>query len=740
MIKKILIFLSLLFSITVYGNSSWEQVTKASYGFLSDVFFLNNNLGWVVGNNGTILRTVDGGHTWLEPANPLPVEVSMYSVYFVNENVGYAGGTHDLILKTIDGGANWSVVSFTSVNGSIRAIYFADENKGWVLSSTSGGGQISYTTNGGANWVAQATETSVNLKAMSFSSSGHGVCVGGRSGGFAFYYTTDGLAWTKAPIPTGIPAVYSRTDIYGVGMANDNVACATGWGSSAAGLQPTFTLRTTDGGANWTYSTQAEEDRLYVNMYDIAFKDELTGIAVGGSVYKGGVAYKTVDGGVTWKEVYLPVGFAGKAISFVNNKICIVGGGGGIVLSEDNGETWELIPSVVNSTLYDIDLLSSGTIVAAGFYGAVLKSVDKGFTWTSSYVSDKNVCSTIRDIYFLDENIGYTAKTNRIVSKTTHGGNTWKQIMPDTSVSGYANWGVQFIDENVGFVVGANGDAGVFYKTVNGGESWSLNNSSFGTLLKGLHFFDKNNGVVVGEGSVVAYTSNGGADWTAATLNNMPSGKYDFEMVEFLNNNFGLAAGEQLIKTVDGGKTWEYIAVADLSKKIKGIAIVNESIWYLAGDKYLLVTEDGGINWRDVVDLSIVTARQTYDVMVDSKGYTWLACGASEIYKGVPTVDVKLVDSNLPNKFILKANYPNPFNPSTKIKYSIPVINSLSSSNVTLKVYNLLGEEVATLVNEAQQSGTYEVEFNASKLTSGVYIYKLQNAGFSQSRKMLLIK
>ena len=740
MIKKILFLLTFLLSVTVQGNSSWEQVTKASYSFFSDVFFLNNNLGWVVGNDGTILRTIDGGHTWLEPANPLPVTVSMYSVYFVNENIGYAGGVHDLILKTTDGGANWSVVPLTSVDGSIRAIYFADENKGWVLSSTSGGGEISYTTNGGTNWTSQVTETSVNLKAMSFSSSGHGVCAGGRSGGFAFYYTTDGLTWTKAPIPTEIPAVYSRTDIYGVGMASDNVACATGWGSSAAGLQPTFTLRTTDGGANWTYKTQAEDDRLYVNMYDIAFKDELNGIAVGGSVYKGGVAYKTTDGGVTWKEVYLPVGFAGKAISFVNNKICIVGGGGGIVLSEDNGETWELIPSIVNSTLYDIDLLPNGTIVAAGFYGAVLKSVDKGYTWTSSYVSDKNVCTTIRSIHFLNENIGYTTQRNRIVSKTTDGGATWKQIMPDTSVNGYTNWDVQFIDENSGFVVGENGNAGAFYKTENGGESWSLNRTSFGTLLKALCFFDKNNGVVVGEGSVVSYTSNGGTDWTAATLNNMPSGKYDFEKVEFINNSFGIAAGEQLIKTVDGGKTWEYVPVTDLSKKIKGIAIVNELIWYLAGDKYLLVTEDGGATWRDVVDLNIVTARQTYDVMVDRKGYTWLACGASEIYKGVPTVDVKLVDNNLPNKFMLQANYPNPFNPSTKIKYSIPLDVNSEASIVTLKVYNLLGEEVATLVNKAQQSGTYEVEFNASELTSGVYIYSLQNAGFSQSRKMLLIK
>ena len=101
-----------------------------------------------------------------------------------------------------------------------------------------------------------------------------------------------------------------------------------------------------------------------------------------------------------------------------------------------------------------------------------------------------------------------------------------------------------------------------------------------------------------------------------------------------------------------------------------------------------------------------------------------------------------------PNSFTLSQNYPNPFNPSTKIRYSIPsVISSEARNLVTLKVYDILGTEVATLVNEEQSAGFYEVEFGGSQLTSGVYIYKIQiypanggAEGFSETRKMILTK
>ncbi|MBU0475311.1 MAG: T9SS type A sorting domain-containing protein [Bacteroidetes bacterium] len=97
-------------------------------------------------------------------------------------------------------------------------------------------------------------------------------------------------------------------------------------------------------------------------------------------------------------------------------------------------------------------------------------------------------------------------------------------------------------------------------------------------------------------------------------------------------------------------------------------------------------------------------------------------------------------DVSIISQFSLEQNYPNPFNPSTVIKYSIPNAGKSEMSNVKLVVYDILGSEVATLVNDKQVAGNYEVKFDASNLSSGVYIYQLQSGGVLKSRKMLLLK
>jgi len=96
----------------------------------------------------------------------------------------------------------------------------------------------------------------------------------------------------------------------------------------------------------------------------------------------------------------------------------------------------------------------------------------------------------------------------------------------------------------------------------------------------------------------------------------------------------------------------------------------------------------------------------------------------------------EIEQSPLENKiYYLSNNFPNPFNPTTKIKYSIPKL-----SFVTLKVFDVLGKEIETLVNKDKHTGNYEVEFNAAHLPSGVYFYKLQAGNYIETKKMLLLK
>ena len=109
---------------------------------------------------------------------------------------------------------------------------------------------------------------------------------------------------------------------------------------------------------------------------------------------------------------------------------------------------------------------------------------------------------------------------------------------------------------------------------------------------------------------------------------------------------------------------------------------------------------------------------------------------------GIITSDEQTSDEILPQKFKLEQNYPNPFNPTTKIKYSLPNVRNAYKRplQTTLKVYDILGREVVTIINERQQPGYYEVEFNAANLSSGIYFYKLKAGDFLLTKKMILLK
>jgi glucuronoarabinoxylan endo-1,4-beta-xylanase len=105
------------------------------------------------------------------------------------------------------------------------------------------------------------------------------------------------------------------------------------------------------------------------------------------------------------------------------------------------------------------------------------------------------------------------------------------------------------------------------------------------------------------------------------------------------------------------------------------------------------------------------------------------------LYNGTPSTGVNPIEDMLPKKFSLSQNFPNPFNPTTVISYQLPISNW-----VTLKVYDVLGKEVASIVNGVEEPGYKSVKFDATKLSSGPYFYRLQAGSFVQTNKMLLMK
>jgi hypothetical protein len=103
-------------------------------------------------------------------------------------------------------------------------------------------------------------------------------------------------------------------------------------------------------------------------------------------------------------------------------------------------------------------------------------------------------------------------------------------------------------------------------------------------------------------------------------------------------------------------------------------------------------------------------------------------------------VGIQNISTEIPSVFTLEQNYPNPFNPTTKIKFALPPAVNGRDRSVKFVIYDILGHEVATLVNEQLKPGTYEVDFNGSNYSSGIYYYTLQTQQFNQSKRMVLIK
>jgi hypothetical protein len=154
---------------------------------------------------------------------------------------------------------------------------------------------------------------------------------------------------------------------------------------------------------------------------------------------------------------------------------------------------------------------------------------------------------------------------------------------------------------------------------------------------------------------------------------------------------------------------------------------------YAVGTGEIWKTTDAGLSWSNIIDPAVVTGT-LYSVAVDKSGDPWVGAASSTIFTTSGTVGVN-GGGPVATEYRLDQNYPNPFNPSTTIAYQVG-----KTGNVRLAVYDLLGREVAVLVNERKNAGSYEARFDASTLATGLYLYRVTADGFVQAKKMLLVK
>ena len=409
-----------------------------------------------------------------------------------------------------------------------------------------------------------------------------------------------------------------------------------------------------------------------------------------------------------FEQSFYPADFY-HSVCFVDENIgWIVGderinGNGSIYKTTNGGIDWQWQIHNTIAELYSVDFVNESIGWVVGGDGTILKTSNGGEIWEDKSFSNH---SRMTSVQFIDENIGYATGGDKLI-KTTDGGETW-EIKLESGTNLF------FIDSVTGWVL----DYGVttLHKTTNGGEDWILLPQLSGCMLIGSFFINDSIGWYYGDQScipmssgVIRKTTNGGLNWVTQIGDTMYWG-YSISSVFFIDENNGWAAGW-------GG--WES----------KGI---------------ILRTTNGGEDW--ITQFTTGHFKPFYSVYFIDENNGWAVGGLGTIFRttngGVSFVEEQELDE-IPTDYNLSQNFPNPFNPSTAIKYSVP-----QSSNVVIKIFDILGNEVETLVNEEKSIGTYEITWYAEKLPSGVYFYRLQagdpsagsGQGFVETKKMILLK
>lgn len=370
------------------------------------------------------------------------------------------------------------------------------------------------------------------------------------------------------------------------------------------------------------------------------------------------------------------------------NSAWVCGDNGVILHTTNGGTTWILQNSGTTKNLHAIVFMEivSGPVFACGDNGTILRTTDSGANWSAISTPTNQTLHDISDFNFV------ACGDSGIILKSTNSGLNWVVVSSPVQKNLYA--------AATTFSYYIVGEDGTILRGLNQGMTWSTLTSGITNDFFGVPLFGSLD-IVVGSGGAILRSTNLGANWF---LQNSMTGQ-NINSVEYSVNNTSriYCAGNNglILKTTNSGSQW-YFQNSGTSQNLNSVFFyLDDNTGYAVGNNgVILKTTDGGGPLTAVAE-----------------------------------------STDLQKEFDLEQNFPNPFNPVTVIRYIVSSNVKGQTSDVVLRVSNLIGEEVAMLVNQKQSAGKYSIEFNGNNLSSGIYFYSLEIDGkIFGTKRMVILK
>ena len=391
------------------------------------------------------------------------------------------------------------------------------------------------------------------------------------------------------------------------------------------------------------------------------------------------------------------VGSTPSSFVFASNDVMFTGTlGSGVYKSEDYGNTWVQINNgLTDLYVYSLAMNSNGGIFTGTENGYVFYTSNNGLSWSRTNL---NAGSKVKALAIAPSGSIFAGLENDGIYRSQNNGSSWERVKEQIDIYSIAvnNNGVIFAGAGVP-------DEGVFRST-DGGNTWVK--------------------VLSTEHNVNSLAFNYAGTLFAVTGNLETADK---------------PLGDVLARSKDAGNTWDFFY--NFGSSSYGLVINSLGHLFLGRYRFVWVSTDKGESW--VLQSSGLELEHGILISygINSQGFLYAGQEGGYIYRTtLNTIGVKKLSELLPSSFKLYQNYPNPFNPATTIKFDIPSAGARYIVPIQIVIYDVLGKQIARLLNEKLSPGSYSVTWDAVNYPSGVYFYKLISDGYVVTKKMILVK